>query len=326
MKYSSRRWLLFLKDVAFELRLASTETRFFVEQYKQNLKQLDYTAAIETINLSPERIKSNGENIMLDDYKSYNKAIIDKFQKLDSRNKYRLDDIPPGNSQTEEIKVREEIKMHKEDVWRMLEKNYPAWESDIIGTPTITTSDRAWEELKSLAKYAPDRMGAYQEESIATLGATYTKYPQSQKFLQRIVQDTARLKFKVETEDDNLSVDTNRAKKYLILLNYDKFEVATCVCPSQLAPSSQFDRGIQTIPQAKSGYIKLGSDTLGTEEWWAWIVDEIPWSLSWINDARNSEKPVLQLNIQQLMELFIHARARIDGEILRTQYDVIERI
>jgi hypothetical protein len=69
------------------------------------------------------------------------------------------------------------------------------------------------------------------------------------------------------------------------------------------------------VPQPESTYAHLGAETRGREEWWGWIVSEMP-PLIWLGAARDT---ALQLNAVQLAELLSQVELQ-HGEVLDTFY------
>ncbi len=71
------------------------------------------------------------------------------------------------------------------------------------------------------------------------------------------------------------------------------------------------------MPQSESTRAYLGAVMIGKEEWWGWIVSEMP-PLSWLGAARDT---ALQLNAVQLAKLLSQVELQ-QGEVVHTFYRV----
>jgi hypothetical protein len=169
--------------------------------------------------------------------------------------------------------------------------------------------------LKELGDYSPRRMGIYPQPQIdiSNMGGAFEEEDLPKRFLETVYKGTERLKFHILSEGRG---------KVLLLLNREESGKIYCVCPSILTPSVEFDLGGEIIvpqPEAPKPYLRIPT-TAGKEDWWAWIINEEPSSLSWWDKMRNNRGSLI--TNQQLADLL--GLAARQGEVLHTYYRVVE--
>jgi hypothetical protein len=195
-------------------------------------------------------------------------------------------------------------------VWQWLRQEYRQWVEQFLG-PSGLGVDDLWSKLRNLAKYAPDRMGMYVAGGDVPIMGVFPRNYRPSPFLTEVPKGTQGLKFKIVTSE--------KMRKVLLLQYDDEAKVVCCFCPSEFASSTNLHRGEKILPQQpESRYAYLGATTTGKEEWWGWIICEMP-PLSWLKAAEDTTLP---LNTEQLAELLIQVKSH-EGEVLRTFYRVI---
>jgi hypothetical protein len=296
------RWQSFLDRLAGKAELAKQEAVAFKYQFDRQ-QEHQSTKSIEE-SFDKKNHYENG---------TYNSTIKRVYNKLNNLGIDLLDKPAADKSDV---------------VWQWLKQNYPQWEEQLLGRSKLSI-DALWSQLKELGQHAPDRMGIYiAENKIETMGVFPEGY-QPQPYLSEIPQGTQRLKFKIVSEN-------SENMEQVLLLTRDESKVVYCLCPSEFAPSidlnksekvlpqSEFapiinlNKSEKVLPQSESKYAYLGAETRGREEWWGWIVSEMP-PLSWLDTARDT---ALELKSAQLAELLSRVESQ-QGEVLYTSYLVI---
>jgi hypothetical protein len=275
-------WQSFLDHLAVEAGLASQETKAFKHQFDRQQENQSAKAIEESF------IKKN--SVEKGTYQSHIKRVYAKLINLG-------------------IDVDRVTAADKPGVvWQWLKQEYPNWKEKCLERSPLGV-DALWSKLRNLGKYAPDRMGMFVAENYVEKAGALPEDYQPKPFLDEVPKGTQGLKFKI----------VSKGMGKVLLLNYDdKEKVVYCFCPSRFAPSMSLHRGETLVPQPESKFPYLGAKTLGTEEWWGWVVTEMP-PLSWLEAAQNT---ALQLNTEQLAELLSQVESH-EGEVLRTSYQVI---
>jgi hypothetical protein len=272
-------WQLFLKYLAVEVSMTPKEIEVFTYQFDRQREHQSVSEIKQSIYADKT---IGGEN-----YKQISRRVYAKLSDLG-------------------LDIESENGKHADVTWQWLKGKYPQWEEQFLGRSQLGVGG-LWAKLKELGKYAPERMGMYiAENEIQTAGALPKDY-QLKPFLDLVPKGTQGLKFKIVSE----------GMGQVLLLNRDEASVVYCLCPSEFAPSINLHRGEKIVPQPESAYAHLGAEMVGNEEWWAWIVDEMP-PLSWLDAARHQ---ALQLNAEQLTELLSQVELQ-KGEVLHTFYRV----
>ncbi len=276
-------WQSFLDHLAVKAGLASQETKAFKHQF--DLQQEHQS----TIAIAKSFVDKN--HVEKGTYKKNLDHVYYKLTKLG-------------------IDFGEATAVDKPGVvWQWLKQEYPNWKEKCLERSKRGV-DALWSQLRNLGKHAPDRMGMFvAENDVPRISALPEDY-QPSPFLNEVPKGTQGLKFKIVSEGMG---------KNVLLLNYDdKEKVVYCFCPSRFAPSMSLHRGETIVPQPESKFPYLGAKIPGTEEWWGWIVTEMP-PLSWLKEAQDT---ALQLNTEHLAELLSQVASH-EGEVLRTSYQVI---
>lgn len=347
-------WQLFLKDLAIESKLSKTQTdvllcvfdlgnkgkrkAIILQTLRENNSQYDVSDTFYRNHFGDlfDRLKvlcseknkpgkSEWIQYLNIEYDGVTKLGVDNSERIkclnaeyDKARKLDIDNIDAKKIDAKKAgehgkKIQTEVLKNEEltregSIWKGLEDAYPHWqkEKQIVTIEPIQSTQELWSRLKDLGKYAPERMGIYISENKIQKASAVRRSSQSNQFLEEVPKSTPGVHFKI----------LNQGIKKVLLLNRDANQVL-CLCPSALAPSINTDKEQKVVPS-------IGVDSLGREEWWGWIVDEMP-PLSWLEaafQASSTEDKALQLSAKQLAELLNWVELQ-KGEVLYTSYQVV---
>jgi hypothetical protein len=279
------RWQSFLQDAGVRAKLTVGEMEVWQFQFDRSRER--WTVA--EIKQALQQEKNTGK----DSYKGIIRSVYNRLEDLG---------VSFENDNDKAVKV-----------WEWLRSEFPSWDEARYGRSKLSKAE-LWDQLKELGNYAPDRLGMFTAQAqdavgadIGRMNALPPEYRQPSPFLAEIPRGTAGLKFRVTTD---------QGLRRVLLLNRDESGVVVCMCPSPFVQSAFVQGGELVVPDARSGYAYLGADTPGKEEWWAWLVPQMP-SLSWLQDIVG----VLELQSLQLADLLSSVEIT-EGEVLHTFYQV----